>query len=264
MTKVVIHGAAGRMGRRLMALAIEADDMELVGAVDAADSGAIGQDAGELAGVGPSGVIVTDEVPPEGDVVIDFSLPIGTRNALKQCLKHRKALVIGTTGLTDADHTAIDETSHEIAIMQAPNMSLGVNLLFALCGQVAQQLGDEYDIEIVEIHHRFKKDAPSGTALGVAQAICNATGKSMESDVIYGRHGDDVPRERGQIAMHALRSGDVVGRHTASFGSIGEELQLTHIATNRDVFARGALRAAQWLASGKAAGRYRMRDVLGF
>jgi 4-hydroxy-tetrahydrodipicolinate reductase len=149
----------------------------------------------------------------------------------------------------------------KIPVLQAPNMSLGVNLLFALAAQVARRLGDDYDIEIVETHHRYKKDAPSGTALGIAQSICNATGKSMETDVIYGRYGDDVPRHPGQIGIHALRSGDIIGRHTASFATVGEELQLNHIATTRDVFAHGALKAAAWL-TGKPAGRYTMADVL--
>jgi 4-hydroxy-tetrahydrodipicolinate reductase len=146
--------------------------------------------------------------------------------------------------------------------LQAPNMSLGVNLLFALAGKVAKQLGDDYDIEIVETHHRYKVDAPSGTAMGIAKAICDATDKDINNDVIHGRHGLDVQRERGQIGMHALRSGDVVGRHTVSFGALGEELQLTHIASTRDVFVHGALQAAKWLG-GRRPGRYTMADVLG-
>jgi 4-hydroxy-tetrahydrodipicolinate reductase len=170
-------------------------------------------------------------------------------------------MVVGTTGLSDGDHAAIDEAGKIIPVLQAPNMSLGVNLLFALAARAARQLGDDYDIEIVEAHHRFKVDAPSGTALGIARAICDATGKDMAKDLVHGREGES-PRQRGQIGMHALRLGDVVGRHTVSFATLGEELQLTHNATSRDVFARGALRAAQWLA-GKPAGRYGMADVLG-
>ncbi|MFW6033418.1 MAG: 4-hydroxy-tetrahydrodipicolinate reductase, partial [Phycisphaeraceae bacterium] len=142
-----------------------------------------------------------------------------------------------------------------------PNMSLGVNLLFALAGQVAARLGDDYDIEIIEGHHRFKQDAPSGTALGIAEAICDATGKSVDKDVVHGRHGEQ-PRQRGEIGMHALRLGDEVGRHTACFATLGEEIQLSHKASTRDIFARGALKAAKWLA-GQQPGRYAMKDVLG-
>jgi len=262
-TRVTIHGAAGRMGRRLVALAAEDEQFALAGAMDAAGHPLLGQDAGTVAGVGELGVRIADTLPEDdAGVVIDFSLPAAMRPLLDACGRRGLPLVIGTTGLTGDDHARIDKLAADVAVLQAPNMSLGVNLLFALAGQVAGRLGDDYDIEITETHHRFKKDAPSGTALGLAAAICKVTGKSMADDVVCERHGDDVPRRRGEIGMHALRSGDVVGRHTASFATLGEELQLTHIATSRDVFARGALRAAAWLA-GKPTGRYDMAAVLG-
>lgn len=262
-TTVAIHGAAGRMGRRLVALAMADPQLRLGAAVEMVGHAQLDEDAGELAGEGRAGVAISDQLPSDGvDVVIDFSLPTAFRGVLRGCVDAGAAMVVGTTGLTDEDHRLIDEAAGSIAVLQAPNMSLGVNLLFALAGQVAKQLGDDYDIEITETHHRYKKDAPSGTALGIAEAICGATGKDMNADVVYDRHGDDVPRERGQIGVHALRLGDVVGRHTASFATLGEELQLTHIASSRDVFARGALTAAKWLA-GKSAGRYGMADVLG-
>ena len=170
-------------------------------------------------------------------------------------------MVIGTTGLLPEDHAAIDRAAADIPVLQAPNMSLGVNLLFKIAAEVARTLGDDYDIEIVEGHHRFKKDAPSGTAMGLADAILQATNKTRDA-LLYDRHGDDCVRQRGQIGMHALRIGDEVGRHTAYFAALGERLELTHVATNRDTFVHGALRAAKWLARQKP-GRYSVADILG-
>jgi 4-hydroxy-tetrahydrodipicolinate reductase len=170
-------------------------------------------------------------------------------------------MVIGTTGLHRVDHAAIDIVAETIPVLQAPNMSLGVNLLFKIVGEIAKRLGDDYDIEIVEAHHRFKKDAPSGTASGLADSILKATGKPADA-LVHGRKGDNVPRKRGDIGVHSLRIGDEVGRHTAYFAALGERLELTHVATNRDTFVHGALRAAQWLANQKP-GRYSIADVLG-
>ena len=250
------------MGRRLVALTHEASDLTLAGAIEHAQHGELGNDAGTLAGVGATDVNLGTELPSNVDVVIDFALPIATQKIIQNCVSASVPLVIGTTGLTDQTHAAIDQAGKSIAILQAPNMSLGVNLLFALAAQVAKQLGDDYDIEIIEAHHRFKRDAPSGTALGIAQAICDATGKDIDKDVVHGRHGDDVQRKQGEIGMHSLRLGEEIGRHTACYATLGEELQLTHKATSRDVFVRGALKAAKWLAD-KPAGRYGMADVLG-
>lgn len=260
-----ILGAAGRMGRRLVALAAEDAQFKLVAATEGTGHPLLGQDAGLLAGLSANGILLSDQLPGPPtrlDVMIDFTTPAATRAALQTCAQQHIALVIGTTGLTAADHQAIDQAAATIPVLQAPNMSLGVNLLFALAAQVARRLGDDYDIEITEAHHRFKKDAPSGTALGIAQAICQATGKSMERDLVHGRHGDDALRRRGTIGMHALRMGDVVGDHTVSFATLGERLELSHQATTRDVFVRGALRAAKWLVD-RPAGRYHMKDVLG-
>lgn len=251
------------MGRRLVALAHEDDALTVAAAIEAAGHPQQGRDAGELAGVGAIGVALSDQLAAgAADAVIDFTIPVGFRAAMAACVETKTALVVGTTGLTDDDHANIDEAAKTIAVLQAPNMSLGVNLLFALAGQVARTLGDDYDIEIVEAHHRFKVDAPSGTALGIAEAVCDATGKDINNVLVHGREGGDAERKRGEIGMHALRTGDVVGRHTISFGTLGEELQLGHIASTRDVFAHGALKAAKWLA-GKPAGRYTMKDVLG-
>ncbi|HAI11368.1 MAG TPA: 4-hydroxy-tetrahydrodipicolinate reductase [Phycisphaerales bacterium] len=262
MTRIAIHGAGGRMGRRLVALTHEDEKLTLAGAIEHDKHDALGTDAGILAGVGKTDVALGTSLPSDVDVVIDFALPIATPKIIEACVASKTALVIGTTGLTPELHAQIDEAGKSIAILQAPNMSLGVNLLFALAAQVAKQLGDDYDIEITEAHHRFKRDAPSGTAMGIAQAICNATGKDIDKDLVHGRHGDDVQRKRGEIGMHALRVGSEVGRHSAFFANLGEELELTHKAFNRDVFVHGALKAAKWLA-GKPAGRYGMADVLG-
>ena len=261
MTEIAIVGAAGRMGQRLVALAKEDAELKVVGAVDRGDHPMIGRDAGEVAQVGAMGVPLTVELKATPRVLIDFSAPVSMRQWLKVCRDRGIAMVVGTTGLHGTDHEAIDLAAQDIPVLQAPNMSLGVNVLFKIAGMVAQMLGDDYDKEIVEGHHRFKKDAPSGTAMGLADAILKAMNKSRDA-LVYDRHGDDVVRRRGDIGMHALRIGDEVGRHTAYFASLGERLELTHVATNRDTFGRGALRAAKWLA-GQKPGRYAIADMLG-
>ncbi len=261
-TPIAVNGAAGRMGRRLVALAHEDSALAVVAALEHAEHPALGQDAGLLAGVGEIHVNLLPRLEGSPRVIIDFTLPAGARQMLQLGREQGIGLVIGTTGLTADDHRLIDEAARDVPVLQAPNMSLGVNLLFALAAQVAQTLGDDYDIEIIEAHHRFKKDAPSGTALGIAEAICAATGKSLEKDLVHGREGAQAERKRGEIGMHAMRMGDVVGDHTATFATLGERIELRHVASTRDVFAHGALRAAKWLA-GKPAGRYTMKDVLG-
>lgn len=260
-TTLAITGAAGRMGQRLIALARQDNALQVVSAIERAGHECSGKDAGDVAGIGSIDVPIVSAVNESVDVLIDFTAPVATREFLNQCRTKGIAIVIGTTGLRDEDHRAIDDAAKDIAVLQAPNMSLGVNLLFKIAGDIAKRLGDEYDIEIVEGHHRFKKDAPSGTAMGIAEAILEATGKSKDA-LIFDRHGDDVVRKPGEIGMHALRIGDEVGRHTTYFAAQGERLELTHVATSRDTFARGALRAAKWLA-GKAPGRYSVADVLG-
>jgi 4-hydroxy-tetrahydrodipicolinate reductase len=261
MTQVAINGAAGRMGQRLVALTIEDQALQLAAAIEQPGHPQLGTDAGQLAGAGEAGVPLAAELTASPAVMIDFTGPEGMRQSLEQCVDRGIALVIGSTGFSEDDERAIDQAGQRIAVLQAPNMSLGVNLLFALAGQVAAKLGDDYDIEIVEGHHRFKKDAPSGTALGIARSICDATDKDPDSTIKHGRQGAD-PRETGQIGMHALRLGDEVGRHSVHFGTLGEELTLGHKANTRDVFVRGALRAAKWLVEQKP-GRYSMKDVLG-
>jgi len=260
---LAITGAAGRMGRRLVALAAEQPDVfQLVAAIDAPGSPALGQDAGTLAGIAPNGVKLTDSLSAAPQVIIDFSAPVATRALIPFCVNKNVAMVIGTTGLTAADQAIIDQAAQKIAILQATNTSLGVNVLLSIAAQVAKQLGEAYDIEIVEAHHNQKKDAPSGTALSLAESICKATGKTIDKDLVHGRAGHDAKRTPGSIGMHAVRMGDVVGDHTIYYATQGERVEIRHVATNRDTFARGALRAAQFLA-GKKPGRYTMRDVLG-
>src|SRR3954464_12887789 len=261
MTTLAITGAAGRMGQRLVALARQDPDLQVAAAIERPDHPAQSRDAGEVAGLGLIGLPITHDLRPTPEVLIDFTIPASMRHWLKTCRDRGIAMVIGTTGLQPADHATIDQAAAHIPVLQAPNMSLGVNLLFKIAGEVAKLLGDDYDIEILEGHHRFKKDAPSGTAMGLADAILHATGKTKDA-LVFDRHGDEVPRARGQIGMHALRIGDEVGRHTAYFAALGERLELTHVATNRDTFVPGALRAADWLAKQKP-GRYRIADVLG-
>jgi 4-hydroxy-tetrahydrodipicolinate reductase len=261
MTTIAITGAAGRMGCRLVALAKQDASLQIVGAIERPDHPNQAQDAGEVAGVGRIGVPISFDLKPTPQVIIDFTSPSSMRHWLKTCRDRGIAMVIGTTGLAEQDHAAIDRASADIPILQAPNMSLGVNLLFKIAGEVAKLLGDDYDIEIVEGHHRFKKDAPSGTAAGIADAILKSTGKTRDA-LLYDRHGDEALRKRGEIGMHSLRIGDEVGRHTAYFAALGERLELTHVATSRDTFAHGALRAAKWLA-GQKPGRYLMANVLG-
>jgi len=262
MTRLAIHGAAGRMGQRLVALAQPDPRFTLAAALDHPEHPQLGEDVGALAGLGPMDLPLQSQLQPPVHAVIDFSVPQGTRRILDACCTHHAALVIGTTGLSDADHAAIDQAAQQIPILQAPNMSLGVNLLFQLAADVARRLGPDYDVEIVETHHNQKKDAPSGTAKGLAEAICQATDRSYETDVDHGRVGDDVPRQAGRIGMHALRLGEVIGRHDVYFAAAGEEIRIGHAASNRDVFVRGALTAAHWLAT-RQPGRYAMTDVLG-
>ena len=261
MTKLAITGACGRMGMRLIALSKQNKEFNLVAAIDKPDCAQLSRDAGEIAGIGPINLPITFDLRPKPDVLIDFTAPAATRHWLKTCRDRGIAMVIGTTGLADKDHAAIDIASADIPILQAANMSLGVNLLLKVAADIAQRLGDDYDIEIVEGHHRFKKDAPSGTALALADAILKATSKTKKS-LVYDRHGADVQRQRGTIGMHALRLGDEIGKHTVYFATPGERIEIGHVATNRDTFALGALHAAKWLATQKP-GRYSIADVLG-
>jgi 4-hydroxy-tetrahydrodipicolinate reductase len=259
--KLAITGACGRMGKRLVALSRADRSFDLVAAIDRPECAELSRDAGEIAGIGAIGLPITFDLRPKPDVMIDFTTPESTRRWLKTCRDREIALVIGTTALKEKDHAAIDVASADIPILQAPNMSVGVNVLLKLAALAAKSLGEEYDVEIVEGHHRFKKDAPSGTALALADSILKSLSKTRKS-LVMGRHGDDAERKQGQIGMHSLRLGDEVGKHTVYFAALGERVELGHVATSRDTFALGALRAAKWLRNQKP-GRYSMADVLG-
>ncbi|OGW61173.1 MAG: 4-hydroxy-tetrahydrodipicolinate reductase [Nitrospirae bacterium RIFCSPHIGHO2_01_FULL_66_17] len=258
-------GASGKMGARLVALATETPGLAVGAAVERAGHPSLGRDAGEASGAGPLGVAIGADVRAAlsaGDVVIDFTTSAATLALLPQAVEAKIALVIGTTGLDAAGVEAIRSASSRIPIVFAPNMSLGMNVMFKVVADVARALGAGYDVEIVEAHHRQKKDAPSGTALALGRALADAAKHRLDEVAVYARHGDVGPRAAGEIGIQTIRAGDIVGDHTVLFGGLGERLEITHRASSRDTFARGALRAAQWL-SDKSPGLYDMQDVLG-
>lgn len=262
MVRIAIAGAAGRMGGRILSLAWTDPQLEVAATLERTGHPAIGEDAGEKAGLGHIGLPIQDRTATDFDVLIDFSTPEGTMHWLEYCLTYKRGIVIGTTGHSPDELTRIEAAARLIPVLKAANMSLGVNVLLQVVAQVAQALGEGYDIEIVEAHHRFKMDAPSGTALALRDAILQATQRDASQDVVYGRQGQTGKRPPKQVGVHALRIGDVVGEHEVQFGTLGETVSIKHSAHTRDTFASGSLRAAGWLA-GKPAGRYDMRDVLG-
>ena len=264
MIKLIICGAAGRMGKRIIDCARADTDLKVVGAVEKAGHPDSGKDAGGIAGGGEIGVKLVDNLESvigEGDVVVDFTAPGASTASAALAAAAGKAMVIGTTGLSPEEENRIKAAAEKIACVYAPNMSVGVNLLFQLARKVALALGNEYDIEIVEAHHRFKKDAPSGTAKQIAQIIADSLERDLEEVGVYGRKGQTGERSRGEIGIHAIRAGDIVGEHTVIFSNPGERLELIHRAHSRDTFARGALRAARFAAAA-APGLYSMIDVL--
>jgi len=260
--KLLIIGAAGRMGRRILSLGMDAGEFDIIGAVERADHPDIGKDAGLVAAAGQINVKIDRVYPAGADVAIDFSTPGAADKTVDYCLENRAALVLGTTGLSDEQHGKIKAASEKIPVIYGTNMSVGMNVLFALVGKVASMLGEEYDIEIVEQHHRFKKDAPSGSALTLAKNICTATGRDFPDCIVGGRSGKDALRQKGNIGIHAVRAGDIAGIHSIIFSTLGETVTLNHSAHSRDGFARGALRAAKWLVREKP-GLYSVADVLG-
>ena len=259
--KLGIIGSAGRMGRRIAALAYEDQDFRISCAIERPDHPAQGVDLGELLGLGKLDLPISTSFSDKPDVLINFTTAQATIESLAAARKHAIPMVIGTTGLSSEQLATIKDASKDMALLQAANMSLGINVLFHLVGQVATALGDDYDIEITETHHRFKKDAPSGTALELARRICAATKKDFNSCITHGRSGSQASRQPGKIGMHARRQGDVIGEHTVAFSTLGETLELRHKAHSRDIFARGALTAAAWLVQ-QQPGLYDMLDVL--
>lgn len=262
MLKAAVNGAAGRMGQRIIGLLAQNPDCRLVCALERADHPRIGTDAGEVAGAGELGVELADQISGSPDVLIDFSSPEACLSRARECAQAGIGLVIGTTGLSaEQDREIESKLAREVPVLKAPNMGLGVNLLFRLVQEVAAALGTDYDVEIVESHHRRKKDAPSGTAQKLAENICEALDLGAEDTIIYGREGLTGERPAEQVGVHAVRGGDIVGEHTVMFAGEGERIELTHRAGSRDLFALGAIRAARFIAQ-QQPGLYDMQDVL--
>jgi 4-hydroxy-tetrahydrodipicolinate reductase len=265
MTNIAVLGVSGRMGRCLIRAIRESADLSVSGALASAQSPALGRDAGDVAGSGPIGVTVTadrDEALAGADVAIDFTLPDAAIANLEAAAALGIPSVIGTTGLDEATQAAIRRLSHDLPVLVAPNMSLGVNLLFSLVDRAAAALGADYDIEIYEAHHRNKVDAPSGTALRIAEIAAGARGRMLADIGIHTRAGQIGPRPRGGIGFAVMRGGDIVGEHRVTYAGIGESLEIAHRASDRMTFAYGAVTAARWIA-GRPPGLYGMADVLG-
>jgi 4-hydroxy-tetrahydrodipicolinate reductase len=263
--RIAVLGADGRMGRALVrAIVAAGPEAKLTAATERDGSAALGHDAGTVSTGQALGVAIKSGVPATGaaDVWIDFTVPAATVAYTEAAVAAGAALVIGTTGLSATEKEAIDRAAKKVPIVFAANYSIGVNVLLKLVADAAQTLGPSYDLEIVETHHRAKRDAPSGTALRLAEALAEATGRDLETDARYSRHGEIGPRPPTQIGLQTLRGGDVIGDHTVHFMGMGDRIEITHRASSRDTFAVGAVRAALWLA-GRPAGLYDMRSVLG-
>ncbi len=263
MTKIAIAGAAGRMGRTLVEACAKGEGVQLVAAIEKPGNPEIGKDAGELAGVGKLGIAICDSLQGlDFDVLIDFTRPDATLAHVQHCREAGKKMVIGTTGLDASAKQRIHEAAEDIAIVFAPNMSVGVNLCFTLLDTAARVLGEEADVEIIEAHHRHKADAPSGTALRMGEVVAKARGRDLKACAVYARQGMTGERARGTIGFSSIRAGDIVGEHTVLFADGGERIEITHRAASRLTFANGALRAARWLTDCNK-GLYDMQDVLG-
>ncbi len=265
MLRVAVVGASGRMGLCLVKAAILSENTEFKVAVSRAESDAIGKDAGEMAGIGFADVQVVDglvAIVDQFDVLIDFTRPDPSIQTIEICRQAGKKIVIGTTGYTDEQKAIISSAANEIAIVMAPNMSVGVNLSLKLLEMTAKVMGEYTDIEVIEAHHRHKVDAPSGTALRMGEVIAETLGRNLKDCAIYGREGDTGERDRKTIGFSTIRAGDIVGEHTVMFADEGERVEITHKASSRMTFANGAVRAAVWLED-KDNGLYDMQDVLG-
>lgn len=264
MLKVAVLGATGRMGRTLTRLIAASDDLQLVGAATEPDHPLIGQDAGAVAGVDPLQIVVTDQLDAalaDSRVVIDFTLPSATDTNLQACVGRKVALVMGTTGLSGIQMAALAEAGRVIPLVYGRNMSVGVNVTTALVDLATRALGEPFDVEITEAHHRNKLDAPSGTALQLGEAVAGARGVSLEDAAVYARHGNIGARPVGAVGFSSIRAGSIVGEHSVLFAADEETVEIRHRAMDRAVFAQGALRAVRWV-SAQPAGLYGMRDVL--
>ncbi len=265
MLNIAVTGAAGRMGRALIAACDMHDSSQLSAAIERPGNTLVGSDAGDLAGLGPLNVTVTDNienVTGSFQTLIDFTSPQSTLQNLETCVKHGKNIVIGTTGFDDSAKRKISEAAASIGIVFAPNMSVGVNLCLKLIDMAARILADDVDIEVIEAHHRHKVDAPSGTAIRMGEVVANALGRDLSECAVYGREGITGARDRKTIGFETIRAGDIVGDHTVMFAAEGERVEITHKASSRMTFANGAVRAANWLQQ-QPAGLYDMQDVLG-
>lgn len=265
MLRIAVAGAAGRMGRTVIEACQQAENVVCSAALEHVDSTAVGIDIGEFIGAGSLGVrVVSDlgQVLDDFDVLIEFSRPDATLAHLGQCRRAGKRMVIGTTGFTAEQKAQIAQAAETVPIVLAPNMSVGVNLCLTLLKLAAEVLGDAVDVEVIEAHHRHKVDAPSGTALAMGEVVAQALGRDLARDAVYGRQGVTGERERKTIGFAAIRAGDIVGEHTVMFADVGERVEITHKASSRMTFAKGAVRAAEWLMQ-REAGLYDMRDVLG-
>ncbi len=263
MIKIAVAGAAGRMGRNLVVACAACENTILTQATDKPGNSLIGQDAGVVAGIEAQNVFIADHLDADKfEVLIDFTHPSVTSNHVDYCLKHNKKMVIGTTGANSELEQKLRDAGESIAIMYAPNMSVGVNLCLRLLQTAAKALGDSVDIEIIEAHHRHKVDAPSGTAIKMGQVIAESLGRNLDDCAVYGREGQTGARERKTIGFETIRAGDIVGEHTVMFADEGERIEITHKASSRMTFANGAIRASQWIQQ-KEHGLFGMQDVLG-
>jgi len=263
--RAILIGAAGRMGLRLLAAIHETSNVFLAGAVERKDHPSLGRDIGEIAGMERWNISICgslQEAISAGDVIIDFSNAESSLRNVEIAAAHGKAAVIGSTGFVPAQLQKIQGLTQKIPIILSPNMSVGVNVMFRVIGDVARILGDDYDVEVIEAHHRMKKDAPSGTAVKMGQILAEALKRNFDQVGVYERKGLIGERKRQEIGMQTLRAGDIVGEHTVMFGGMGERIEITHRAHSRDNFARGAVRAAAWVVKQKP-GLYDMQDVLG-
>ncbi len=265
MLNIAVSGAAGRMGTRIITLAMDNNDLNVIGALEHKDHKKIGVDVGEIIGTAKTGIALSDslsDISDTVDVIVDFSTPASSLSLIREAASGNTAIVIGTTGFSREHISEIKSFSSTIPCVLAPNMSVGVNLLLKTLGDIARVLGDDYDVEIVEAHHRLKKDAPSGTALRMAQVLAEALNRDLEQTAVYSRKGLIGERTKKEIGIQTVRAGDIVGEHTVLFGGLGERIEIAHRASSRDTFARGALKAALWISQ-QQPGLYDMQDVLG-
>ena len=265
MVKAIVTGAGGRMGGQIITLINVAEGINLVGSVEQKGHALVGKDVGESLGLGKLGVTVSDDLNAcidKGDVVIDFTNHAASLKNLELAVKKKRAMVIGSTGFTAEEMKRAAVLAKKTRCVLAPNMSVGVNVMFKVLGDVARIFGDDYDVEIVEAHHHLKKDAPSGTAMKMAQIIAQALNRDLDREAVYTRKGMIGERTKAEIGIQTLRAGDIVGEHNVMFGAVGERLEFIHRAHSRDNFAKGAIRAAKWVVT-RSNGLYDMQDVLG-